>query len=121
MSIMDSFTFAGEGMLGLPMLKSYTLSLPTTAACFMRTHEVLDILDVSEMILNACLLRKSSSKQLCFDRSDYPEMDPERDHHLITIRQENGSIIQGAVPGNYFGDLETEYEKRNQEYIGGER
>ena len=111
---------------GIDLLKSYRRDVVPNLYCFnphdlMRTHEVLDILDVSEMILNACLLRKSSSKQLCFDRSDYPEMDPERDHHLITIRQENGSIIQGAVPGNYFGDLETEYEKRNQEYIGGER
>ena len=86
----------------------------------MRTHEVLDILDVSEMILNACLLRKSSSKPLCFDRSDYPELDPARDHHLITLRQENGKIVRGDVPGDYFGDLETEYEKRNQGYIGGE-
>ena len=23
-------------------------------------------------------------------------------------------------PGDYFGDLKTEYEKRNQDYIGGE-
>ena len=54
----------------------------------MRTHEVLDILDVSEMILQACLMRKSSSKQLCFYRSDYPQMDPKEDHCFITIRQE---------------------------------
>ena len=81
---------------------------------------MLDILDVSEMILNACLLRKSSSTPLCFDRSDYPELDPARDHHLITLRQENGKIVRGDVPGDYFGDLETEYEKRNQGYIGGE-
>ena len=110
---------------GLDLLKSYRRDIVPQLYCcnphdLMRTHEVLDILDVSEMILNACLLRKSSSKQLCFDRSDYPELDPARDHHLITLRQENGKIVRGDVPGDYFGDLETEYEKRNQDYIGGE-
>lgn len=34
----------------------------------MRIHEVLDILEVSEMILNACLFRESSSRTLCFER-----------------------------------------------------
>ena len=72
------------------------------------------------MILQACLMRKSSSKQLCFYRSDYPQMDPKEDHCFITIRQENGVPVRGAVPGDYFGDLKTEYEKRNQDYIGGE-
>lgn len=111
---------------GLDLLRSYREEIVPQLYCFnphdlMRTHEVLDILDVSEMILNACLLRKSSSKQLCFQRSDYPEMDPPADHHFITIRQENGQIVRGDIPGDYFGDLETEYEKRNQDYIGGNK
>ena len=109
---------------GIDLLQSYRRDVVPELYCYnphdlMRTHEVLDILDVAEMILNACLLRKSSSKQLCFERSDYPEMDPPEDHHFITIRQENGKIIRGDIPGDYFGDLETEYEKRNQDYIGG--
>ena len=110
---------------GVDLLKSYRRDIVPQLYCFnphdlMRTHEVLDILDVAEMILQACLLRKSSSKQLCFERSDYPEMDPPEDHHFITIRQENGRIVRGDIPGDYFGDLETEYENRNQDYIGGE-
>ncbi len=109
---------------GIDLLQSYRRDVVPELYCYnphdlMRTHEVLDILDVAEMILNACLLRKSSSKQLCFERSDYPEMDPPEDHHFITIRQEDGKIIRGDIPGDYFGDLETEYEKRNQDYIGG--
>lgn len=110
---------------GVDLLKSYRRDIVPQLYCFnphdlMRTHEVLDILDVAEMILQACLLRKSSSRQLCFERSDYPQMDPPEDHHFITIRQENGRIVRGDIPGDYFGDLETEYEKRNQDYIGGE-
>ena len=83
----------------------------------MRTHEVLDILEVSKLILNACLLRKSSSAPLCFERSDYPEVDPAEDRKFITIRQENGEIVRGEVPHRYFGDIEEEYVRRNGDYI----
>lgn len=62
------------------------------------------------MILQACLFRESSSKPLCFERSDYPQMDPESDKCFITIRQENGKAVKGRVPLGYFGDVEEEYE-----------
>ena len=83
----------------------------------MRTHEVLDILEVSKLILNACMLRKSSSAPLHFTRSDYREKDPEGDCNFITIRQENGRVIRGDVPLGYYGDVEKEYVKRNEDYI----
>lgn len=83
----------------------------------MRAHEVFDILEVAKMILQACIFRESSSRPLCFERSDFPEMDPKEDNCFITIRQENGKAVKGRVPLGYFGDLETEYEKRNQDYI----
>lgn len=54
----------------------------------MRIHEVLDILTVSQLVLHASLARKSSSAPLFFRRSDYTEMDPERDRHHILIHQE---------------------------------
>lgn len=80
---------------GLDLLNSYERDCVPRLSCnnphdLMRTHEVLDILDVSRLILNACLLRESSSKPLCFERSDFPERDPERDNHFITIRKEGG-------------------------------
>ena len=28
-------------------------------------------------------------------------------------------MVEGEVPLDYFGDLETEYEKRNKDYMGG--
>ena len=58
---------------------------------------------------------------MCFERSDYPAMDPAEDHHFITIRQENGKAVRGDIELDYFGDLKTEYEKRNQDYIEGGR
>lgn len=111
---------------GLDLLKSYRKEIVPQLYCYnphdlMRTHEVLDILDVSEMILHACLLRESSSKTLCFERSDFPEMDPTEDHRFITARQENGQVVPGSVELDYWGDLEGEYIRRNQDYIGGEK
>ena len=99
---------------GLDLLESYEKEkVPQLSAAtphdLMRTHEVLDILEVAKLILNACLMRESSSAPLCFERSDFPEVDPENDKHFITIRMENGN----------FGNLKEEYEKRNQDYIGG--
>ena len=109
---------------GLDLLHSYREEIVPQLYCenphdLMRTHEVLDILDVAEMILHACLMRKSSSKQLCFTRSDYPEMDPQKDRRFITLRREGDQVVEGEVPLDYFGDLETEYEKRNKDYMGG--
>ena len=83
----------------------------------MRTHEVLDILTVAQLVLHASLARKSSSEPLCFRRSDYPEMDPVQDRKHIVIRQENGVAVTRDVPLDFFGKLQTEYEKRNQDYI----
>lgn len=112
---------------GLALLESYERDVvPQLSAAnphdLMRTHEVMDILDVSKMILNACLLRESSSEPLCFMRNDYPEMDPERDACHITIRlNEKGEVVRGTRPKNYAGDLWEEYQKRNQDYIQGEK
>ncbi|MGN0659058.1 MAG: FAD-dependent oxidoreductase [Emergencia sp.] len=109
---------------GLDLLESYERDkVPQLSAVtphdLMRTHEVLDILEVAKLILNACLMRESSSVPLCFERSDFPEMDPEEDRHFITIRMEDGKPVKGIVPHDYFGNLKEEYEKRNQDYIGG--
>ena len=107
---------------GLDLLESYEREAVPKLSCtnpheLMRTHEVLDILEVSKLILNACLLRRSSSKPLCFERSDYPETDPERDRCFITIRREGDKVVRGEIPQGYFGDLETEYLKRNGDYV----
>ncbi|MDD6616294.1 MAG: FAD-dependent oxidoreductase [Lachnospiraceae bacterium] len=107
---------------GLDLLHSFeTEIVPKLTASnphdLMRTHEVLDILTVAQLVLHASLARKSSSAPLFFRRSDYPEMDPAEDRKHIVIRQEKGRVITRDVPLDFFGDLRTEYEKRNQDYI----
>lgn len=108
---------------GLDLLASYRREIvPLLYAHnpheLMRTHEVLDILDVAEMVLHASLSRESSSAQLCFERSDYPEMDPARDRRFITVRQEDGKVVSDSVPLDYYGDLEKNYLAHNQDYVG---
>ncbi|MCH3954636.1 MAG: FAD-binding protein [Eubacterium sp.] len=83
----------------------------------MRIHEVLDILDVSEMILEACRMRHSSSEPLHFKRSDFPEEDPQKDRAFITIHKEDGKAVRGEIPLDYYGDIEQSYESCNQDYI----
>ena len=107
---------------GLDLLHSFeTEIVPRLTADnphdLMRTHEVLDILTVAQLVLHASLARKSSSAPLFFCRSDYPEMDPAKDRKHIVIRQENGHVVTRDVPLDFFGKLQTEYEKRNQDYI----
>lgn len=107
---------------GLDLLESFEKEIvPKLTASnpheLMRTHEVLDILTVAQLVLHACLARKSSSEPLFFRRSDYPELDPERDRKHIVIHQENGVVMTRDVPLDFFGNLQTEYEKRNQDYI----
>ena len=107
---------------GLELLEEYEKEYVPRLACrnpheLMRTHEVLDILEVSKMIINACMLRKSSSQPLCFERNDYPEVDPVEDQCFITIYRENGEVKSRRIPKDYYGDVKIEYEKRNAEYI----
>ncbi len=107
---------------GLDLLKSFGREIvPKLSASnpheLMRTHEVLDILTVAELVLYASLERKASSEPLCFVRSDYPQMEKEDERRHIVIRQENGNVVTRDVPLDFFGNLKDEYEKRNQDYI----
>lgn len=107
---------------GLELLEEYRTEIVPQLSCvnpheLMRTHEVLDILEVADMILHACQLRKSSSVPLCFERSDYPEQDPAEDQCHITIAKQDGTIISRRIKKDYFGDVKTEYEKHNADYI----
>ena len=52
---------------------------------------------------------------------DSDKTDPAEDRRFITVRQENGKVVYGSHPLGYFGDLEAEYEKRNQDYIQNEQ
>ena len=106
---------------GLDLLGSYERDIVPQLSCknpheLMRIHEVLDILTVAQIVLHASLHRKSSSAPLFFTRSDYPKMDPQADHCHIALHQDNGTVIERRVLLDFFGDLQTEYEKRNKDY-----
>lgn len=107
---------------GLDLLKSFEREIvPKLSASnpheLMRTHEVLDILTVAELVLYASLERKASSEPLCFVRSDYPQMEKEEERRHIVIRQEDGNVVTRDVPLDFFGNLREEYEMRNQDYM----
>lgn len=111
---------------GLDLLETFEREIVPQIACknpheLMRAHEVFDILTVSKLILHACLARKTSSVPLNFARTDSTETDPERDRRFITVRMENGKIVEDSHPLDTFGDLETEYERRNRDYIETEQ
>ena len=107
---------------GLDLLQSYRQDFVPLLSCdnphdLMRIHEVLDIMDVCELILEACRARKSGSVPLSFERTDYPAMDPPEDAHFITIRKEGGRVVTGTLAPDYFGDLEAGYTAHNADYI----
>ena len=107
---------------GLNLLDTYKKEFVPRLYCtnphdLMRTHEVLDILTVAELILQACLLRRESSETLCFARTDTDAVEEKGKGKHIVLRQENGRIISREVSLDFFGDLKTEYEKRNADYI----
>jgi len=107
---------------GLDLLEHFEKNEVPRLSChnpheLMRTHEVLDILTVAQMVLHACLLRKASSKPLCFQRSDYPAEESEKERKHIVIRKEGDKVLFRYIPLDFFGDLKEEYEKRNKDYI----
>lgn len=67
-----------------------------------RTLEAMAGLNVDEVIINACLARKASSRPLNFMRLDYPQADPPEWKKYLTIRQEDGKIKTGERPLEYW-------------------
>ena len=107
---------------GLSKLKEYEENVvPQTFAYnpheLVRLLEVFDILTVSQIILNACLARKSSSKPLCFVKVGNMEQTPGEDKKLITLKKLDDQILINSIPSDFFGDLEINYEKFNKDYI----
>jgi succinate dehydrogenase/fumarate reductase flavoprotein subunit len=68
----------------------------------MRAVECMTRITVGEIMFQASLNRKASSKFLGFNRLDYPQVDPPEWKKLVTIRLENGDIKVGELPLNYY-------------------
>lgn len=82
----------------------------------MRALEALSVVQNAELVLHACLARQASSKQLHFQRDDYPELDPTGWHKFVTVKQHDGVVELGELPIDYYGDLRTNYEAHNRGY-----
>lgn len=87
----------------------------------LRAQEVLNILTNAELVLHSCLARKASSKQLQFQRLDYPEMDPPEWHKFVTVWRDEDGVKTGELPINYYGNLTENYERYNADYIKEKR
>jgi succinate dehydrogenase/fumarate reductase flavoprotein subunit len=84
----------------------------------MRSIEDLSLLAHGQIILNASLARRASSRLLNFFRIDYPEIDPPDWNKFITVKLENGKVKPGELSLNYWGDMKASYEAHNKDYTG---
>jgi len=85
-----------------------------------RILECFSRLTVGEIIMNASLNRKASSKDLGFNRLDYPEVDPPEWKKLITLRLEDGDIKVGEHPVDYYLQLPnaSSFEENYRQHCG---
>jgi succinate dehydrogenase/fumarate reductase flavoprotein subunit len=84
----------------------------------MRSIEDLSLLTHAQIIINASLARKASSRALPFFRIDYPNIDPPGWNKFITVKLENNKVKTGELPLNYWGNMKANYEARNRDYTG---
>jgi succinate dehydrogenase/fumarate reductase flavoprotein subunit len=84
----------------------------------MRTIEDLSLLTHGQIILNASLARRASSRMLSFFRIDYPQVDPPEWHKFVTVKLEKGKVKAGELPLDYWGDMKANYVDRNKDYSG---
>lgn len=111
--------------IGLARLREYEEKvIPQTFAYnpheLVRLLEVFDILTVSQMIIEASMVRKAGCKPLCFIRGDSNEVDVEKENKFFVLKREDNKTKKREVPLDYFGDFNDNYEKYNQNDIGGE-
>jgi succinate dehydrogenase/fumarate reductase flavoprotein subunit len=86
----------------------------------MRTVECLTRLTIGEVMLQASLNRKASSRFLDFKRLDYPDFDPKEWNKLITLRLEKGDIKSGERPLDYYlqPPNASSYEENYRQHCG---
>jgi succinate dehydrogenase/fumarate reductase flavoprotein subunit len=83
-----------------------------------RTLDVLDLLTVCRMIIQASLARRASSSFLNFYRVDFLQEDPPGWHKFITLKQEEGEIKVAERPLNFWGPPKENYDAHNRDYVG---
>ncbi len=84
----------------------------------MRSVEDMSLLAHGQIILNASLARRASSRVLNFFRIDYPEIDPPAWNKFVTVKLVDGKVRAGELASDYYGDMKANYEAHNQDYSG---
>jgi succinate dehydrogenase/fumarate reductase flavoprotein subunit len=77
----------------------------------MRTLEAFNIVTCDEIILQASMARKASSKILGFFRLDYPAADPPEWNKWVTVKMEEGGVKAGEMTLDFWKPLAENYEK----------
>ena len=67
----------------------------------MRAVECLAMIDVGEAVMHASLKRQASSDYLCFQRIDYPDIDPPAWRNLRPIRLGPSGPVTRDLPFDY--------------------
>jgi succinate dehydrogenase/fumarate reductase flavoprotein subunit len=68
----------------------------------MRSLETLDLLTVSQIIIESALSRKASSKALNLRRLDYSKDDPTEWNKFVTLKQADGKVVVGEHPFGFW-------------------
>ena len=82
-----------------------------------RLLEVFNILTVSEIIIHACMARKSDCKPLHFVKKNSNKTYTKDNKMLIVLKKHEDRILTDSIPTDFFGDLVENYEKYNMDYI----
>ena len=111
----------GLGQLNKIEEKAKKLGVADNPHELTRFLEVMDILTVSKLIIEASLARKESNEILCFIRGDEKTSGNsglQEPKPFIVIKQTTEGVVTEEVALDYYGDLKTNYEKYNRSYVG---
>jgi len=106
-----------EGLKRLNSLKRVFLPelMAENPHYLMRCIEARNILEMSEVHLNACLFRKETRGN--FVRIDYPERDPKNDNCILIQRMENGKHV---IEMRRAPELKAEYIEEGKKHAANQ-
>jgi succinate dehydrogenase/fumarate reductase flavoprotein subunit len=84
----------------------------------MRSLEDLSLIQHAKIAIQAMKERRLTARELCVQRLDYPESDPEELKNYLLLRQEDGETKFSRLPIRFWGNMKEEYEKHNPDYAG---
>jgi succinate dehydrogenase/fumarate reductase flavoprotein subunit len=84
----------------------------------LRSMEDISLLTHAQIICQAGLARKASSRVINFYRIDYPQIDPPEWNKFVTVKLANNKVKTGSLPLNFWGNMKKEYEAHNKDYTG---